>query len=83
MKFWYEVNGHDRNEVFSTGILQDILKSGLNLLKGDLAYIQVVENGMGTPSIMRWETRLKGRKGSIYYYEVNVFDSANASSTAL
>jgi hypothetical protein len=82
MIFWYEVNGHNRNEVLSTEILQDILKSGLNLLNGDLVYIQVVENGMGTPRIMRWKTWLRGTKISNCCYEVNGFDSADASTTA-
>jgi hypothetical protein len=83
MKFWYEVNGQERNEFFSTEILQDVLKSGLNLLKSDLANIQVVENGMGTPKFVRWETWLKGGKGSNCCYEVSGFDSSDVSATTL
>jgi len=51
------------------------------MLKDDLVYIQVVENGMGTPRFVLRETWLKGGKGSNCCYEVNGFDSADASPT--
>lgn len=81
LRFWYEGNGHDRDEFSPIEMLQDILKSGLNLLKKWLGLYSSCKLWDENPNNCALGNLNEWQNGSNYCYEVNGFDSAGASPT--